>query len=107
MEICRSLSILCIKKVVFCPTSSTSNARPALFEIPPTADMSLVIPNGYSPPAYSNTYDDQAGPAVTFVVVGLVPIALVMLATLCWVRLPSYVASLSVAVASDPVPNVI
>lgn len=65
--------------------------------------MSLFVPDGYSPPAYPNTHEDQAGPAVTFVVAGLVPIALVMLATAYWVRLPSYVATLSVTVASKPI----
>jgi hypothetical protein len=65
--------------------------------------MSLVVPNGYSPPAYPNTHEDQAGPAVTFVVAGLVPVVLVMSATTYWVRMPYYVASLSVAVASKPI----
>lgn len=65
--------------------------------------MSLVVPNGYSPPAYPNTHEDQAGPAVTFVIAGLVPVALVMLATVYWVRMPYYVASLSAAVASKPI----
>lgn len=65
--------------------------------------MSLVVPNGYSPPAYPNTHEDQAGPAVTFVVAGLVPVVLVMSATAYWVRMPYFVASLSATVASKPI----
>lgn len=65
--------------------------------------MSLVVPSGYSPPAYPNTHEDQAGPAVAFVVAGLVPVVLVMSATAYWVPTPYYVASLSVAVASKPI----
>jgi hypothetical protein len=95
-----------IKKVAFRPILSTSNARPVLCEITLATNMSLVVPNGYSPPAYSNTHDNQAGPAVTFVVAGLVLIALITLVTLCWVHLPSYVASLSVAAASEPISNI-
>ena len=102
-NICTSLAILHIKKVTLRPISTKCNTSPVFYEISPAPDMALVVPNGYSPPAYPNTHEDQAGPAVTFVVAGLVPTALVMFATVYWVRKPSYVASLSVTVASKPI----
>jgi hypothetical protein len=92
-----------LQKATVRPLPSTCHARPALCEVAPTSNMSLVVPNGYSPPAYPNTHEDQAGPAVTFVVAGLVPIALVMFATMYWVCMPSYVATLSLTVASKPI----
>jgi hypothetical protein len=76
--------------------------HPTLDNMQTTADMGLNIPSGYSSPAYPNTPDDQAGPAVAFVVVGLICVTLVMLPMILWIRQPFYVASLSIAMVGEP-----